>query len=115
MPTKWFVETSGMTTAKCRRCQREFQQRDQRLRMYQAASASGSAYVNWRWHVNCVDEGTAQRVAKSEKRVYMQLRAAQEEEQHRAREERAAEEQRRQPGQEGIRRFLGAQSGGGSK
>ena len=114
MPTRWFVETSGMTTAKCRRCQREFQQRDQRLRMYQAASASGSAYVNWRWHVTCVDEGTAQRVAKSERRVFMQLRAAQEEERHRAREERATAERQRQPGQGGIRQFFGARGSGDS-
>ena len=82
--------------------------------MYQAASASGSAYVNWRWHVNCVDEGTAQRVAKSEKRVYMHLRAAQEEERHRAREERATAERQRQPGQGGIRQFFGAQGSGSS-
>ena len=114
MPTMWFVETNGATTAKCRKCWSGFQQKDQRLRMYQAASAGGSAYVNWRWHVTCVDEGTAQRVAQSERRVYMQLRAAQEEERHRAREERATAERQRQPGQGGIRQFFGAQGSGNS-
>ena len=112
MPTRWFVEAGGETRAQCKKCGRDFQRRDQRLRMYQAASPGGSAYVNCRWHVNCVPENTARQVHASEERVYQQLRAAQEEERHRAREERAAAE--RQPGQAGIRRFFGARGGGGA-
>ena len=114
MPTTWVVEAGGATTAKCRRCRSGFQQRDQRLRMYQPASARGSAYANWRWHVTCVDEGAAQRVASSDRRVYMRLRAAQEEERHRAREERATAERQRQPGQGGIRQFFGTRGRGDS-